>query len=82
MLKELVVERLTSLGCSDLPAPVREQLEMEIARSWDDLATRLVTKIITPKHISVAFAAHLGVRRRSAKAQNLGVSGVSGSENP
>ena len=64
ILKKLVGERLNELGCADLPAAVREQLETEVSNAWNDEAVRLVPVIVTPKRVTLAFAGHLGVRRR------------------
>jgi len=62
--KKLVGERLNELDCSDIPAAVRKQLETELSTAWRDEVMRLVPLIVTPKRITLAFAGHLGMRRR------------------
>ncbi len=62
-LKNLLENRLAELGCSDIPAPVRAELEQKLANQLEEAAAQLVVANVTPKRIAAAFAMHLGVGR-------------------
>ena len=79
-LKNLLDTRLQELGCADLPAPVRTRLERKLANELDAATARLVVAVVTPRRVTAAFAAHLGVGRGHAVPPPMppkpGVSGV------
>ena len=55
-VKKLVGERLTELGCGELPDAVRNRLDDAVASAWEVEATRLVAKIVTAKRVEIGRA--------------------------
>jgi len=62
-LKNLLENRLAELGCTELPAQVKVELENQLAAKLDEAAGKVAAKCITGKKLLATFAAHLGVRR-------------------
>ena len=65
-VKNLLENRLAELGCTELPAPVKTELENQLATRLDALAAKLAAKCITKNKLVAAYAAHLGVGRHRA----------------
>lgn len=70
-IKQLVGERLHEFGCGEIPAVVRAEIELEVSTAWQEEATRLVKKIVTPKRVATTFAASLGLKRIRGVVSNL-----------